>query len=1245
MSMVVLDLFEALAEVRKGYRFKHRDATLAAVEQKINFGIHQMWQAQKKAVLIRLEQDRNTFTEADLDPHDAGQSYDAAIENASQAFHATFESALDPAFVGGMHATLADMEDPANLPPQFQLKNDAATQYSKEHAAALVSQVNETTRGQLRNLLAKARANGDSYTKTANDINATFDGFSGASGLRHIRDRATLVATTESAFAYENGSHHAIMTLKGYGLEYDKSWSTAGTPCETICEPNSHQGWISTNQSFQSGDTVPPGHPGCRCSAMYQRAEPKLTPEEHDAVDRYLGHEGDALEAKMRKGYPLSRKEAAHVRSLNSALSKSKLPGKVVGERLVSGLSCDNLKGKSVLDRSFGLLHLGHLLESESNVIELLLQEAPSDADIFSAINAGAHSIAMFQSHLGISDADLVSSGLRAKLRKLAKAGKLTAWGKGGAVHYTFPGAAAPVHGAVVKKAEVEVPAGSNGIKKGDKVILPHGTTFTPTSCSQDNVTFRAKVPEVKAVPEVMQMQAPSEDTADEQAFNLTKGKQSGKSMSYLKDLFSDNFGGIMDSEEALKLLKLKFVTKEEFEDYYGPIYQQFYPPELKSKPLRPGETPGLYKPGDVIHEPGDAGSPSFHYTVKAYDPFSDTYTIVTAQGSEFTKQDLKGYEKFTSAPSEHYKGWKVGDNVTTGYAGDMEPSYKITAINTDGTVDMQALATGQVFKNVAKVTQSSYEKTSIPPKNAFEPAEPEHPLGWKEGDLVIGGTGVKYQISAIHPDGSVDMIAATGKNAGKLYPDVTPSVQKIYKKTSGDTVAYSPPTPPVPKPIIHTTAPSVTMPTEKELATFVKVSGPLGSQGGQWYENPTNGEKWFVKPVKSPGHGYNELAANLAYRVAGVNVAPLGKFGTLGEPKLITKEIPNLIKLSDPGSLSMFAPAQVAQAREAFGIDAVLGNWDVVGLANDNMLWDTVNKRIVRLDTGGAMKFRAMGGTKPNWNTTSVWSDWESLRDPQKNPQAAKIFGGMTDQEVAASLKLAKERLNPAEIFKTWVEAGIPVADASEMLAVINYRLRQIDGIVAKLTEPSVPLSQGEWGLKNIQKWKDSVVPSERKAIEAYTGSAYTHINEHVSGGSPSTSPTILSYVKHLDQLMNRSRTSEDMILNRGFSPSYGAAQRSGMTAEQWLKLKPGDVFHDKGYISTSASHGFGGMVRLKIRAPKGTRAIRASAFSVHSSENEVLLHRKTNFRVLKVTPGGGGYPGGIELEVEVILPPEEKT
>ena len=78
----------------------------------------------------------------------------------------------------------------------------------------------------------------------------------------------------------------------------------------------------------------------------------------------------------------------------------------------------------------------------------------------------------------------------------------------------------------------------------------------------------------------------------------------------------------------------------------------------------------------------------------------------------------------------------------------------------------------------------------------------------------------------------------------------------------------------------------------------------------------------------------------------------------------------------------------------ESFIVDAWLGNWDVVGLEYDNLL--VQGDKAVRIDTGGALRYRAQGGLKNEDFGTNV-PEIQVMRESVRNAEAASVFGVVT--------------------------------------------------------------------------------------------------------------------------------------------------------------------------------------------------------------------------------------------------------
>jgi phage-related protein (TIGR01555 family) len=176
----------------------------------------------------------------------------------------------------------------------------------------------------------------------------------------------------------------------------------------------------------------------------------------------------------------------------------------------------------------------------------------------------------------------------------------------------------------------------------------------------------------------------------------------------------------------------------------------------------------------------------------------------------------------------------------------------------------------------------------------------------------------------------------------------------------------------------------------------WAKIGPQKGSNPGGTYEAP-DGE-YYVKTPKTEDHVKNDLLANNLYQWAGVRV-PSEKMVTLGgKPSIASKMLGKGMTL---GELGKSVPEEVIKEIQAgFAMDAWLANWDAVGTGKDNIL--VTQGKVYRVDTGGALKYRAQGGPKEFKGDVP---EWDTLRDPTKNPDAASVFKDMTPLQLVSSI------------------------------------------------------------------------------------------------------------------------------------------------------------------------------------------------------------------------------------------------
>ena len=185
--------------------------------------------------------------------------------------------------------------------------------------------------------------------------------------------------------------------------------------------------------------------------------------------------------------------------------------------------------------------------------------------------------------------------------------------------------------------------------------------------------------------------------------------------------------------------------------------------------------------------------------------------------------------------------------------------------------------------------------------------------------------------------------------------------------------------------------------PAAMDTSKFQLIGSQTGSNPGGLYLDPATGTKWYIKTPKTLAHAQNEVLAARLYQAAGVQVPDVQLTTLGGKPAVASRIIDGLDRV---GADKLKA---AAGAQDGFAVDAWLGNWDVAGAELDNML--VRNGVAYRVDTGGALLYRAQGVAKGS-AFGDIVTELDSLVDATKNPSAARVFKGMTADQVAASAK-----------------------------------------------------------------------------------------------------------------------------------------------------------------------------------------------------------------------------------------------
>jgi SPP1 gp7 family putative phage head morphogenesis protein len=138
----------------------------------------------------------------------------------------------------------------------FQIPIEA-TIWAREHTAALVTKINETTRQEIVSIVQRGLLLGLSNDQLAASLREQF-AFSSV--------RAEMIARTETQFAVQNGN---LIAYKASGIVSKKRWLTAKFDVCPICVALDGT-VVSIDEGFSgaAGAQCPPAHPRCRCDLL-----------------------------------------------------------------------------------------------------------------------------------------------------------------------------------------------------------------------------------------------------------------------------------------------------------------------------------------------------------------------------------------------------------------------------------------------------------------------------------------------------------------------------------------------------------------------------------------------------------------------------------------------------------------------------------------------------------------------------------------------------------------------------------------------------------------------------------------------------------------------------------------------------------------------------------------------------------------------------------------------------------------
>jgi hypothetical protein len=231
----------------------------------------------------------------------------------------------------------------------------------------------------------------------------------------------------------------------------------------------------------------------------------------------------------------------------------------------------------------------------------------------------------------------------------------------------------------------------------------------------------------------------------------------------------------------------------------------------------------------------------------------------------------------------------------------------------------------------------------------------------------------------------------------------------------------------------------------------------PGSTQPTLFTDDQGNG-RWVVKEGGAPGQNIAEHTANKVYKILETKLGSSGVESNLVDGKLVNKFVEGGRTLDSLSPTEMRKFNVADRVRKSHLADALVANWDYIGLVNDNMM---VNKggNLVRIDSGGTFNFRAQGGAKAFTATPmEIWT--------LRSGQGAQFWSNAGERDYR-NLWLNQTKVIATSynsLSKTVNDSKLP----SEVKTAFNRRVESMQIVNSALTSTKL-------GNRTIQQLADS--------------------------------------------------------------------------------------------------------------------------------------------------------------------------
>ena len=238
--------------------------------------------------------------------------------------------------------------------------------------------------------------------------------------------------------------------------------------------------------------------------------------------------------------------------------------------------------------------------------------------------------------------------------------------------------------------------------------------------------------------------------------------------------------------------------------------------------------------------------------------------------------------------------------------------------------------------------------------------------------------------------------------------------------------------------------------------------------------------------------------------------------------------------------------------------------------------------------------------------------------------------------------------------VFKKIIYIFLFLAIFLALYGIFNsYKLRKIN---QEITNSEVLFNDITIdALNKSRKQADSLSSGEKESILKYINDEYyLKINGYLRKEIPLISDELKNDIKNIENALNKAYLPEDTLLYRSVKGDFienvffdkkiadlmkKHPSNSYKNLERVNSFLTGKIFVERGFMSTSynINETYVAPIRLKINAPKGSRALALDGIST-SEEEEVLINRCTIWKIKSVNYGNMGKKRIWDIVLEAI-------